>query len=155
MIFITVVKVEAIKSSCRSYWRGSISPGVNSDRFPLPYSDGLYCFVDRVCPHPASCEQTSRDEASPHCQNFTLEGLVVEGTDFCLFFSFSQTSESSYPFSFFLSFLLLLFLLRIPSYPETNPYRILFFLSDTVVSLRNSPHSISLPMFSSWVLAAT
>ena len=29
---------------------------VNFDRFPLLYSDGLYCFFCHVCPHPASCK---------------------------------------------------------------------------------------------------
>jgi hypothetical protein len=89
-----------------------------------------------------------RDEASPHCQNFTLEGLVFEGTDL-----------SAFLFLLNLPFPLISLVSHVPSpdplLPRNKSLLNPFFFPDTVVSLRNSLHFIPFPKLSSWVPATT
>lgn len=146
---ITFIEVKGIKCCSPSYWCGGSVLG----RLILTVFHYFTPMVFIVSSATSVRTQRAvkaipRDEAAPHCQNFTLEGLVFEGTDFCLLL-FLLT----FPFLSSLSFLM--FLHRISCYPETNPSWILFFFPGAVVSLRNSLHFIPLPMLSSWVPATT
>jgi len=113
-ISITFIEVKSIKSCSPSYWCGSVLGELILTVFH--YFTPMVFIVSSATSvrTQRAVKAIPRDEAAPHCQNFTLEGLVFEGTDFCLLL-FLLTFPFLSPLSF------LMFLHRISCYPETNP----------------------------------
>ena len=113
-VSITFTGVEGTKCRSPSYWCGSVLGELILTVFH--YFTPMVFIVSSATSvrTQRAVKAIPRDEAAPHCQNFTLEGLVFEGTDFCLLLFLSS-------FLFLSSLSFLMFLHRISCYPETNP----------------------------------
>ena len=88
-IFITFVEAKGTKSCSPSYWCGSVFGELILTVFH--YFTPMVFIVSSATSvrTQRAVKAIPRDEAAPHCQNFTLEGLVFERTDFCLLVCFS------------------------------------------------------------------
>jgi len=88
-ISITAIEVKGIKSCSTSHWCGSVLGELILTVFH--YFTPMVFIVSsaKSVRTQRAVKGIPRDEAAPHCQNFTLGGSVFEGTDFCLLFCFS------------------------------------------------------------------